>query len=109
EVLEFDVQFVGAGPAGLAGAIHLANLIERHQQAGGATLPAITIAVLEKSTRFGAHGLSGLVLAPRAIAELVPDFRAQGCPVASDVTSDDVYMMWDRGQIRLPIVPPLLQ
>ncbi|HET9325495.1 MAG TPA: electron transfer flavoprotein-ubiquinone oxidoreductase [Candidatus Eisenbacteria bacterium] len=114
EVLDFDVQFVGAGPAGLAGAIHLANLIERHNQAvsaGGsaAAIPEVTIAVLEKSARVGAHGLSGLVLDPRALAELVPDFREQGCPVASDVTSDDVYMMWDGGQFRLPFVPPMLQ
>ena len=110
EVLEFDVQFIGAGPAGLAGAIHLSNLIERHNAAGAGTpIPETTLAVLEKSARVGAHGLSGLVLDPRALSELMPDFRDQGCPVASEVTSDDVYMMWDSGQLRLPIVPPMLQ
>ena len=113
EVLEFDVQFVGAGPAGLAGAIHLANLIEAHQKsvaAGGSgkALPEVTVAVLEKAARVGAHGLSGLVLDPRAIAELMPDFREQGCPIESEVTSDDVYMMWESGQFRLPLVPPML-
>jgi electron-transferring-flavoprotein dehydrogenase len=113
EVLEFDVQFVGAGPAGLAGAIHLANLIARHDAAiaaGGAGKPLgeITIAVLEKAATVGAHGISGAVLDPRALRELIPDYREQGCPIESDVASDDVYFMWQRGQFRLPFVPPML-
>ena len=113
EVLEFDVQFVGAGPAGLAGAIHLANLIVRHDAgvaAGGAGKPLgeITIAVLEKAATVGAHGISGAVLDPRALRELIPDYREQGCPIESDVASDDVYFMWQRGQFRLPFVPPML-
>jgi electron-transferring-flavoprotein dehydrogenase len=114
EVLEFDVQFVGAGPAGLAGAIHLSNLIERHNQAvaagaAGTAIPETTIAVLEKSARVGAHGLSGMVLDPRALAELIPDFRDQGCPLESEVSGDDVYFMWERGQSRLPVLPPMLE
>ena len=62
EVLEFDVQFIGAGPAGLAGAIHLANLIAAHDAKVAAGAPGdpigeVTIAVLEKSARVGAHGI----------------------------------------------------
>src|SRR6185295_18815195 len=96
EVLDFDVQFVGAGPAGLAGALHLAQLIERHNQAAaagapGAALPEITIAVLEKAATVGAHGFSGAILDPRAMRELIPDYREQGCPIGSDVGGDDVY------------------
>jgi electron-transferring-flavoprotein dehydrogenase len=113
EVLEFDVQFVGAGPAGLAGAIHLAGLIARHDQAiaagsPGTPLGEVTIAVLEKAATVGAHGLSGAVLDPRALSELIPDYRAQGCPIESDVARDDVYFLAERGQFRLPLVPPML-
>jgi electron-transferring-flavoprotein dehydrogenase len=113
EVLEFDVQFIGAGPAGLGGAIHLANLIERHDKsiaagAPGKKLGEVSIAVLEKSKHVGAHGLSGAVMDPRALRELMPDFRERGCPISSEVTADDVYFLWDGGQVRLPLVPPML-
>ena len=114
EVLEFDVQFVGAGPAGLAGAIHLSDLIEKHNRAiaagaPGAALPEITIAVLEKAARVGAHGISGAVMDPRALRELLPDYREQGCPIACDVTRDDVYfLIGDSRRMRLPMVPPML-
>ena len=114
EILVFDVQFVGAGPAGLAGAIHLANLIARHDAnvaAGtpGEPLGEVAIAVLEKGKTVGAHGISGAVLDPRALNELIPDWRAKGCPVASEVISDDVFFLWETGQFRLPILPPILQ
>ncbi|HTK32144.1 MAG TPA: electron transfer flavoprotein-ubiquinone oxidoreductase [Candidatus Saccharimonadaceae bacterium] len=113
EILEFDVQFVGAGPAGLAGAIHLSNLIERHNQsvaagAPGTSLGEVTIAVLEKSATVGAHGISGAVMDPRGMRELIPDYLEKGCPVSSDVTSDDVYMLWHDGHVRLPLTPPML-
>jgi len=114
EVLEFDVQFVGAGPAGLAGAIHLADLVAQHDAriaagAPGTRLGEVGIAVLEKARRVGAHGLSGAVLDPRALDELIPDWRQQGCPIASEVAGDDVYFLWDTGQFRLPILPPFLE
>jgi len=113
EVLEFDVQFIGAGPAGLAGAIRLADLIARHEQAVAAGAPGrslgeVTIAVLEKAATVGAHGISGAVMDPRGMRELLPDYRKRGCPIESDTTRDDVYLMWPTGQLRLPIVPPML-
>jgi electron-transferring-flavoprotein dehydrogenase len=108
EVLEFDVQFIGAGPAGLAGAIHLSNLIEQRRAQPGSTLGEITIAVLEKSATVGAHGISGAVMDPRAMKELIPDFVARGCPLGSPVTKDDVYFFTPGGQFRLPLTPPML-
>ena len=114
ETLEFDVQFIGAGPAGLAGAIHLATLVAAHEQAiaagaPGQSLGEITIAVLEKAKHVGAHGISGAVMDPRAIAELLPDWRQRGCPVSAEVTSDDVEFLWSTGSFRLPLVPPMLE
>ncbi len=113
DVLEVDVLFVGGGPAGLAGALRLTQLLERHKQdvalGGAPPLGDVSIAVLEKASEIGAHGISGCVLDPRALAELLPDFLAKGAPVESPVTSDDLYFFTKGGKIRFPIMPPPLQ
>ncbi len=78
EQLEADVLIVGAGPAGLSCALHLANLIKKHNEAGAANGPpfsAENIYVLEKGREVGAHQLSGAIMNPKALAELVPDFK----------------------------------
>src|SRR5262245_36185675 len=72
EALEMDVTFVGAGPAGLAGAIELARLVKQDQESGG-TMPDLNIAVLEKAGSLGEHNLSGAVVNPRAFRELFPE------------------------------------
>src|SRR5260370_22785334 len=87
ESLEMDVVFVGAGPANLSGALHLARLISDYEQAvaagarGGKPLGEIQIAVIEKAAAVGAHILSGAVMDPRGLAELIPDFVERSAPL----------------------------
>ncbi|HEX2268783.1 MAG TPA: hypothetical protein VHH35_04590, partial [Pyrinomonadaceae bacterium] len=73
ETLEFDVVFVGAGPANLSGAYHLAQLIKQHKETGGDALGDVEIAVIEKGASVGSHILSGAVMDPKALRELIPD------------------------------------
>jgi electron-transferring-flavoprotein dehydrogenase len=57
----------------------------------------------------GAHGISGAVMDPRALRELMPDFAEKGCPIESEVTADDVQILFERSAFKLPFVPPALQ
>jgi electron-transferring-flavoprotein dehydrogenase len=103
ETLEVDVLIVGGGPAGLAAALRLAAL---QKSEGGEPL---TIAVLEKAREAGAHLLSGAVLDPRALAELIPDYVERGAPLDAPVSRDRVYLLDAGGKIPLPFTPPPLR
>ena len=93
ERLEADVLIVGAGPAGLSCALHLANLIAKHNASGAKPeLSTENVYVLEKGREVGAHQLSGAILDPHALRELVPDFD-KSAPVDTPVTSDGVYFL----------------
>jgi electron-transferring-flavoprotein dehydrogenase len=106
ETLEADVLIIGAGPAGLACALHLSNLIEQHTAAKKSpTLSAENIYVLEKAREIGAHQLSGAIMDPRAIRELVPDFE-KTAPLDTPVTGDAVYYLTEGGSWKFPITPP---
>jgi electron-transferring-flavoprotein dehydrogenase len=101
EKLEFDALFVGAGPANLAGAIHLKKLAQAQGR-------EVEVCVIEKAESIGAHSLSGAVLDPRALRELLPDFREKGCPVEESDLRDGVFYLTAAGQFRLPYTPPYM-
>jgi electron-transferring-flavoprotein dehydrogenase len=111
--LDVDVLFVGGGPAGLAGALRLTQLVAARNEAaaaGGEPGPGeVSIAVLEKASEIGAHGISGCVLDPRSIRELLPDYREKGAPIEADVASDDLFFLTKGGRVRFPFLPPPLQ
>ena len=114
ESLEMDVVFVGAGPANLSGALHLSHLIAAHNSAveggkrEGKSLGEIQIGVIEKGSAVGAHILSGAVMDPRGLAELIPDFKEQGAPLEAEVKEDFFYYLTKNRAIRSPINPPPL-
>src|ERR687883_1986381 len=110
-----DIVFVGAGPANLSGALHLARLVREHNEAvssgkrEGKPLGEIEIGVIEKGASVGAHILSGAVMDPRALSELIPDFIEQGAPLESPVKEDYFYYLTKTHAIRSPITPPPLK
>jgi electron-transferring-flavoprotein dehydrogenase len=110
-----DVLFVGAGPGSLSGALHLSRLVAEHNEAvakgtrQGKPLGEIQIAVIEKGAYVGAHLLSGAVMDPKALAELMPDFVEQGAPLESPVNEDSFLYLTKTRAIRSPITPPPLK
>jgi electron-transferring-flavoprotein dehydrogenase len=95
ESMEYDVVIVGGGPGGLATAIRLKQLATEKGQ-------DISVVVLEKGSEPGAHILSGAVMDPRALTELIPDWKALGAPLTQPVTGDEVLFLSETGATRTP-------
>jgi electron-transferring-flavoprotein dehydrogenase len=109
EQLEADVLIVGAGPAGLSCALHLANLIKQHNASSAKSeLSAENIYVLEKGREIGAHQLSGAIMNPKALAELVPDFQ-KSAPLDTPVTDSAALVFTEKSSFRIPVTPPPFQ
>ncbi|MFH1166875.1 MAG: electron transfer flavoprotein-ubiquinone oxidoreductase, partial [Pseudomonadota bacterium] len=113
EVMEVDVLFVGGSVGSLSGALHLSNIIRRHnekveQDGRGRKLENIEILVLEKAAYPGAHSISGAVMDPAALKELVPDYKEKGAPLEGEVTGEEIYLLTRKGRIKAPFTPPML-
>jgi electron-transferring-flavoprotein dehydrogenase len=103
DAMEFDIVIVGAGPAGLATAIRLKQLAaERNHE--------ISVVVVEKGSEVGAHILSGAVIDPIGLNKLIPDWKAKGAPLETQVTDDRFYVLGPARSVRLPnfAMPPLM-
>lgn len=100
ESMDFDVIIVGAGPAGLSAAIRLGQLSQQHNL-------GLNICVLEKGAEVGAHILSGAVIDPRALNELIPDWKNKNAPLHTPVTEDQFTLLTEKKSFRLPTPPQM--
>lgn len=107
QTVETDIAIIGGGPAGLATAIHLADLLRRHNESDPAKVPA-RIMLLEKANSIGNHTLSGAVVNPGPFRELLPEIAEKDFPFETTVLKDDVMFLTKTGGWSLPFHPPYM-
>lgn len=96
DVLEYDIVIIGGGPSGLSAAIHIAQLAKSHNQ-------QLSICLIDKASSIGGQIISGCVMNPQALNELIPNWRELNFPVKTPVTSDSLLYLNDTSSFNLPI------
>ena len=96
DVINYDVVIVGAGPSGLASAIHLKQLCQQHNT-------ALSIAILDKGSSVGAHIISGCVMDPQGLNELIPNWQELNFPIRTKVSKESLFFFRKSTNIKLPI------
>ena len=101
ESIEFDVLLAGGGPAKLAGAIRLMYMAKEKGL-------SLEVALIEKGAELGSHGISGAILNPIALRELMPDYLEKGLPLETTVQKDRFYYLTSKRAIASPFIPRYL-
>src|SRR5918998_4782094 len=103
ESMPYDVVIVGAGPAGLSAAIRLKQLAAESGR-------ELSVCILEKGGEIGAHILSGAVIDPKALDELIPDWKDRGAPLNTPVTENHHWVLGAKSRFRIPefLLPPFM-